>query len=454
VLADGQRRNILGAVDADPRTAAAGPVPSIIPSRNISPDRIDPDALKVVRRLQRFGFQAYLVGGCVRDLLLHRTPKDFDVATSALPNQVRKVFRNCRLIGRRFRLAHIHFQKKIIETATFRACDPDTGQNPDDPLIRSDNVFGTQSEDALRRDFTCNALFYDPVARELIDYVGGLEDLVSRTIRFIGPPALRVREDPVRILRAIKFAARLGFSIDPPAWAAMVRYRHELIRSAPARVLEEVLRMLRGGAAETSFRLMWQAGLLDVLLPEVAAFLARAPERGEIRDPGIGMWAYLRAADRWRREPLSDPVLLAALFLHPMLDAHRNGGRPYDLGEKPGGLGEVAGRMMRGLVARLHLPKWQVERIQQIVSLQKRLSELRRADAIPRWMNQRAHLAEALDLLQLGFMASGAGEAALVRLGRLEGRAAPPAQPPRRKRRRRSRRPSPVASPADQGSGA
>lgn len=444
-------------MDADPRSYAPSPrppAPSIIPSRNISPEHIDPDALKVVRRLQRFGFQAYLVGGCVRDLLLHRTPKDFDVVTSALPNQVRKVFRNCRLIGRRFRLAHIHFQGKIIETATFRACNPEAEREPDDPLIRSDNVFGTQAEDALRRDFTCNALFYDPVARELIDYVGGLEDLVSRTIRFIGPPALRVREDPVRILRAVKFAARLKFVIDPLAWAAMVRYRRELIRSAPARVLEEILRMLRGGAAEASFRLLWEAGLLDVLLPEVATYLARAPERSEARDPGQGMWAYLRAADRWRREPLSDPVLVAALLLHPMLDVFAHGSRPYDLGEKPGGLGEIAGRMLRGLVLRLHLPKWQVERVQQIVSCQKRLSELRRADPLPRWMIQRAYMSEAADLLELGFMASGAGEAALVRLGRLEDRATAPAPAPKVKRRRRGRRRPPAHATANQGSGA
>jgi len=257
--------------------------PTEIPTRGISTTKIDKDALKVVHRLARFGYAAYLVGGCVRDLLLKLEPKDFDVATSAKPPEIRKIFRNCRLIGRRFRLAHIHFRSKIIETATFRA---EAEQSDGELLIRSDNVFGNEQRDAMRRDFTINALFFDPKNRTIIDHVGGLEDLVERTIRFIGDPGIRVREDPVRILRAIKFAARLNFTIEPATYQAMVRYRKDLSKSAPPRLLEEINRMLRSGSAVASFRLMWEAGILEVILPEAACYLSRAPARDEEREPG------------------------------------------------------------------------------------------------------------------------------------------------------------------------
>src|SRR5436190_7412318 len=196
----------------------------------IAPEQIDPDAAKVVERLRRYDHAAYLVGGCVRDLLLGgRKPKDFDVATSAQPNEIRRLFRNCRIIGRRFRLAHIFFGSKIIETSTFRANprDVDLGDEAESStvegeelLIRRDNVFGTAEEDARRRDFTMNGLFYDVDADEVIDYVGGLGDLAARTVRTIGEADIRFREDPVRILRAIKFAARLDFDIDGVAWQA------------------------------------------------------------------------------------------------------------------------------------------------------------------------------------------------------------------------------------------
>src|SRR5580658_758504 len=177
-------------------------------SVTLDDDRIDADAAKVVRRLERSGFQAYLVGGCVRDLLLEGKPKDFDIATSARPEDVRAIFRNCRLIGRRFRLAHILFGSKVIEVATFRrspqteAPEDDGAEVLDDILIRSDNVFGDAHEDAIRRDFTINALFYDLDRREVLDWCGGMNDIAGRTIHTIGDPVVRFREDPVRILRA------------------------------------------------------------------------------------------------------------------------------------------------------------------------------------------------------------------------------------------------------------
>lgn len=233
---------------------------------------LDPDAVKIVKRLTRFDHTAYLVGGCVRDLLLDRRPKDFDIGTSATPRQIKRVFRNSRIIGRRFRLAHIYFQSgKIIEVATFRAHDEQEGDDAEgDLLIRDDNVFGTPEEDALRRDFTINALFYDVNNETVLDHAGGLDDLRRRLVRTIGDPEIRFREDPIRILRAIKFAARLEFEIEPATLAALRRTRQEIPKAAPPRVLEELNRFCRGGAARRSFELMRETGTFEVVLPELS----------------------------------------------------------------------------------------------------------------------------------------------------------------------------------------
>jgi poly(A) polymerase len=232
---------------------------------------IDADADRVVRRLARNGHKAYLVGGCVRDLLVGRKPKDFDVATSATPNEIKQLFRNCRIIGRRFRLAHVFFGQKIIETSTFRANPRDDEDG--DLLIRRDNVFGTETDDARRRDFTINGLFYDVEKEEVIDHVGGLADLEARLVRTIGDPDVRFQEDPIRILRAIKFAARIDFAIEPETYRALVRWRHEIRKCAPPRVLEEVYRLLKGGAAHRSMELLVETGVLEVLSPHLAALL-------------------------------------------------------------------------------------------------------------------------------------------------------------------------------------
>lgn len=252
----------------------------------IDPQLVDQDAAKVVRRLHRYGHEAYLVGGCVRDLLLGRQPKDFDVATSATPTEIKQLFRNCRIIGRRFRLAHIIFRGKIIETSTFRSQPPptDLGTSDASKIIRRDNIFGTAEEDALRRDFTVNGLFHDLRANRVIDYVGGLEDLRRKRIRTIGDPQVRIPEDPVRIIRAIKFAARLGFRIDRATESAMVEHRGLISLCSVARVLEEIYKLLGSGATEPAFKLMHRTGVLSVLFPELAMLLdpptdpqARAP---------------------------------------------------------------------------------------------------------------------------------------------------------------------------------
>ncbi|MDX2087084.1 MAG: polynucleotide adenylyltransferase PcnB [Kofleriaceae bacterium] len=232
---------------------------------------IDPDADRVVRKLNRAGYKAYLVGGCVRDLLVGKKPKDFDVATSATPNEIKSTFRNSRIIGRRFRLAHVFFGSKIIETSTFRANPRD--EDEIDLLIRRDNVFGTETEDARRRDFTINGLFYDVEREEVIDHVGGLADLEAKLIRTIGDPDVRFQEDPVRMLRAIKFAARLDFGFEPATWRALLRWRGEISKCAPPRLLEEIHRLLRGGAARRSFELLVETGGLAVLSPHLAGLL-------------------------------------------------------------------------------------------------------------------------------------------------------------------------------------
>jgi tRNA nucleotidyltransferase/poly(A) polymerase len=232
---------------------------------------IDSDADRVVRKLTRAGYKAYLVGGCVRDILVGRTPKDFDVATSATPNEIKSTFRNSRIIGRRFRLAHVFFGSKIIETSTFRANPRD--EDDHDLLIRRDNVFGTETDDARRRDFTINGLFYDVEREEVIDHVAGLPDLDAKLIRTIGDPDVRFQEDPVRMLRAIKFAARLDFGFEPMTWRALLRWRGEISKCAPPRLLEEIHRLMRGGAARRSFELLVETGVLAVLSPYLAGLL-------------------------------------------------------------------------------------------------------------------------------------------------------------------------------------
>ena len=253
--------------------ATKAPVGLHSPLMRIARELIDQDAEKVVRRLARHGYKAYLVGGCVRDLLLSRTPKDFDVATSATPKETKQLFRNCRIIGRRFRLAHIFFGGKIIETSTFRA-NPRQGEHEGELLIRRDNVFGSDTEDARRRDFTINGLFYDVEAEEVIDYVGGLKDLEARVISTIGNPDIRFQEDPVRMLRAIKFAARLEFQIADESYEAILRQREDISKCAQPRVLEELYRLLRSGAARRSIKLLMSTGIARTLSPELESLFA------------------------------------------------------------------------------------------------------------------------------------------------------------------------------------
>ena len=272
---------------------------------DIDPSQIDDDAVYVLKKLREAGFLAFLVGGSVRDLLLKKTPKDFDISTSAKPEEIKAVFqRQCLLIGRRFRLAHIRFKHKIIEVSTFRS-----GENESD-LILHDNIWGTPEEDVLRRDFTINGLFYDPVEHVVIDYVGGWNDIHKHTLRTIGNPVIRFKQDPVRMIRLLKFKARFGFHVDAEAERALDLCCEEILKSSQARVLEEIMRMLESGASEPFFRLMHQKGVIELLFPCLKHFLDGSE--------GEKIYQLLEAADRLNlkseRRPLDRAILAACLF--------------------------------------------------------------------------------------------------------------------------------------------
>jgi poly(A) polymerase len=290
--------------------------PGVIIDRSdhpISRRRIPENVLKVLYRLHRSGYRAYLCGGSVRDLLMDGTPKDFDIATDAHPAEIRRLFRNSRIIGRRFRLVHIIFQDMLVEVATFRR-EPERNEDAEELLITDDNTFGSPLQDARRRDFTINALFYNIADFSVIDYVGGLEDLEAKRVRVIGDPDVRFREDPVRMMRAVEFASRLGFEIEPATYAAILRHRNDILKASPPRVSEEILDLLRRGWSRGAVRLLVDSGLLEPLLPEVSKAIAgdRAPY----------FWKMLEVLDRTVQagRKISDPVMLSVMFLPWILE--------------------------------------------------------------------------------------------------------------------------------------
>jgi len=300
-------------------TPSDTPVLRSIPrdQHSISRKDISPNALRVLYRLREGGHEAYLVGGAVRDLLVGGHPKDFDVATSATPEEVKALFRNCRLIGRRFRLAHVVFGREIIEVATFRAnVDDGSGdrETHEGGRLLRDNVYGTMEDDAVRRDFTANALYYTIDDFSVRDYVGGFEDVQNRVLKLIGDPETRYREDPVRMLRAVRLAAKLGFSIDPATAAPIRELAPLLSEAAPARLFEETLKLFLSGHGVASFEGLERHGLLAVLLPEAAAAM-KANRSGALRAvvvEGLRGTDARVAAD----EPVS-PAFLFALLLWP-----------------------------------------------------------------------------------------------------------------------------------------
>ncbi len=415
----------------------------------ISRDAIDPDALKVLYRLKSMGYRAYLVGGSVRDLLMGRTPKDFDVGTDARPEEMRSLFRNCRLIGRRFRLAHVLFRGgKVIEVATFRgrpeAPGPEEGA---DLLVTSDNTWGTPEEDAVRRDFTINGLFYDIADFSVIDWVGGLDDLEAGLVRAIGDPDVRFREDPVRMLRAVEFATRLSFAITPRDYEAILAHRKELARSATPRVTEELAAMLRGGQALPTFLLLREMGLLDVLLPELSEELRRIdPEHAG--GAGHFFWTLLEVLDAERRRGRAfDEAVYFAILALPLLRAELARVRPGGRAE-PSLLVAKTNAVVDPLALALSAPNALVHRIKSILAAQGRVADSPELKASTRRFLAHPDFAAALDLADLRAMASGRGAEAVREWRRFAERGAVPAAPgapaafpsPRRRRRRRGGR--------------
>ena len=419
----------------------------------ISRDAIDPDALKVLYRLKSMGYRAYLVGGSVRDLLMRRSPKDFDIGTDARPEEIRTIFRNSRLIGRRFRLAHILFRGgKVIEVATFRGRpQPDAPEAPpeSDLLVRSDNTWGTPEEDAERRDFTINGLFYDIADFSVIDWVGGLADLEAGLIRAIGDPEVRYREDPVRMLRAVEFASRLSFAITPRDYEAILVHRRDLVRAATPRVTEELAAMLRGGHALPTFLLLRELGLLDVLLPDLSDELRRIdPEHAG--GAGHYFWTLLEVLDAERRRGRAfDEAVYFSLLALPLLRAEIRRVRPGGDAE-PALLIAKTNAVVDPLALALSAPNALVHRVKSILVAQGKLAQRPEWKASTRRFLFHSDFPAALDLFDLRAMARGRGEETAREWRHLSdrvtaagtGASAPvaPAAPPRARRRRRGGR--------------
>lgn len=367
----------------------------------ISRQNIHPDALKVMYRLVRKGFTAYLVGGSVRDLILGRTPKDFDVSTNATPSQIKKIFQNCFLIGRRFRLAHIRFDDHVIETSTFRRCPEQDEENGDDDLyMLRDNCYGTPEEDALRRDFTINGLFYEVERFTIIDHVGGLSDIHNRLIRCIGDPNIRFREDPVRMIRAIRFAARLDFHIEPATYNAIIRHHEEILKASPPRIFEEIQKLFAFGAGEKAFRLLYKTGLLHVLLPEIGEFLDHDHGQDSI------LWKWLEQMDeRIRTVGRVEPVLVfAALFSAPVKYVADR----YEAQGERVVYNALLADLLPPICARMSMPKWMTARMIQIMANQSRFEPDKKKRFSKRGFVAQDCFPETLALYQLGLLVSGA----------------------------------------------
>lgn len=387
--------------------------PIVVPRAEhpVSRHDIDPDALKVLFRLRQFDHVAYLVGGSVRDLLLGRRPKDFDIGTSAHPSQVKKLFRNCWIIGRRFRLAHVKFGTKVIEVATFRrqvqpgeeivqagvpAPDPAArhtggGHDGESPATHHDNTFGTPEEDAFRRDFTINALFYDISNYSIIDYVGGLDDLQARVVRSIGDPEVRLLEDPVRMLRAIALAARLDFTIDQPIVDAMAKLRHAIADASAPRLLEEYYKILRAGAAEKTFRGLAAAGLLKPISEELH------------RGCGDRLWQSLAAVDAYRHQFTETPETMTnAVLLGSLLEPLGLSPDP----SRPPAVAETTGKRKRHPPAgpklgNLPLARRDLERLRLILGMQRRLHEVTASVRAQHALTHRSIFREALSWMEI-----------------------------------------------------
>ncbi len=412
--------------------ATAPVTPRIIPrsEHSISRSGISPNALRVLYRLREGGFQAFLVGGCVRDLLLGLEPKDFDVATDALPEQVRRLFRNCRLVGRRFRLAHVFFGRETIEVATFRAAsapsqaeepipdaDPEEGEAPeiDEPLeadssgvaddaeravdetgrILRDNIYGSIDADVWRRDFTANALYYNIADFSLWDYVGGAQDIASRTLRLIGDPETRYREDPVRMLRAVRFEAKLGFQLDPGTAAPIARLGELLAGVPSARLFDETLKLLLYGHGARSLEILRRRGLLATLLPTVDAYLSSHP--GSLVEKLLEQGLANTDARVTAGKPVTPTFLFAVLLYGPIAQAIE--ATPPEHWHELGTILDACDRAVREAQAAVAIPRRFALGVREMFALQPRLEHPRGRRALR--VLEHPRFRAAFDLLLL-----------------------------------------------------
>ncbi|ABB33395.1 poly(A) polymerase [Geobacter metallireducens RCH3] len=443
------------------------------PDHPISRSQVSPNALRVLYRLKDNGCIAYLVGGCVRDLLLGREPKDFDVATNATPNQVKRLFRNCRLVGRRFRLAHIHYQDEIIEVATFRALAPEEpedtapapvspenvpgeGERPrlprhvvsDEGMVLRDNVFGTPEEDAVRRDFTVNALAYNIADFSIIDYANGMEDLRRGVIRTIGDPLVRFTEDPVRMLRAVRFAATLGFTVEDATWQAIRELAPAITRATAPRLYEEVLKLFLSGEGERVYQLLRQAGLFSHLFPRFSAWLDREIDGFPHSQVGKALeWADDQVGGG---EPVSPPLLLALMFGEYVEE------RAAELADAGMPVPDAVNAAMAGFLGEqapiIAIPQRIALAVREILLIQHRLRKI--PGKRPQGVLARSCFAEALAYLRCRCAVTGEGGKILAWWERYARESVmPPVEPatgggeapPKRRRRRGKRRKPPAA---------
>lgn len=385
--------------------------PLIVPraEHNISRKNMEEEVLKVLYRLHNSGQMAYLVGGAVRDLLLERKPKDYDVATDARPDQIKKLFVNSRLIGRRFRLAHIVFRGgKVIEVSTFRRSPVSHENGEEEPegeekdlLIREDNTWGNPQQDAYRRDFTINALFYNIADFSVIDYVGGLADLNAGIIRTIGDPNIRLREDPVRMIRAVEYSTRLDFEMTPELLRGIRKHRKDLRRASDARIADELLHLLRSGASEKAFRQLWSTGLLEILYSDLHLSLTSGGDEQ--------FFSELAMVDRWTNEgrTVRDTLLFGVLFRAPLRDMiaraeEKKGGR-LSKGEYL----NLVDRVLEGDVTLYRVP---TRRLHQLKQAMLGAYKMRRRPMKQRGLKsmiERSYFPDALDLFNLEVEVTG-----------------------------------------------
>jgi poly(A) polymerase len=374
--------------------------PRIIPraSHNVTRNEFSKSALKVLYRLNKAGYQAFLVGGCVRDAMLELHPKDFDVATDATPEEVKALFGNCRLIGRRFRLAHVRFGREIIEVATFRAAaihDHDDHHSDDEGRILRDNVYGSIDEDVWRRDFTCNALYYNIADFSIWDYTGGFEHIKQKRIVLIGDSEVRMREDPVRMLRAIRFAAKLGFDIDEPVIKSIDHSAHLLTNVPAARLFDEFLKLFQAGNAERTFDLLRDHGLFREMFPATDEELADDPEFLRFTR------AALQNTDRRVREGKSvTPMFLLGVFLWQPVKKLAEIRRAEEKMSESQSLALAAYEVVAQQQRRISIPKRFTVPMREMLSLQPRFEFKRGKRAMKLLDHRRFRAAYDFMLLQ------------------------------------------------------